>query len=217
MNQFTCAKIRVNNGKIAEILEISAKRYKTPVAAISALARAELPFDTRLSRNGAYWTIAAAEDVYGGVWLTFRRVFRYYVSHTVYQGQVAITRHIDADGNHSMLLRYPDGTVIDVWDAANDECPPTPPTYEIGFCRCARTGNYIVSWRHDPRNRVLHRRRQEIIVLPRAFFRILPQVDRRAVAGCTDATAEQLAELGFVVTPLKTGRLTLEWEAAAAV
>lgn len=71
-------------------------------------------------------------------------------------------------------------------------------TNEIGFYRCARSTNFIVTWtvpNVPPQSR---HARQQIVVLPGAFYRILPHVDRRSTAGCTYITDEQLTELGFV-------------------
>ncbi|MFC5650920.1 hypothetical protein ACFPYJ_17730 [Paenibacillus solisilvae] len=68
-------------------------------------------------------------------------------------------------------------------------------THTIGFVRCGRSGNMIVTC-----NLASISPRQQIVVLPGAFNRILPDVSRYAVAGCTQATSDQLRALGFIPT-----------------
>ncbi|WP_342437829.1 hypothetical protein NSS79_34150 [Paenibacillus sp. FSL L8-0436] len=72
-------------------------------------------------------------------------------------------------------------------------------TFEIGYARDCRTGNFIVT-KIDyafPANSKY--RRQQICVLPGAFFRALPSIDRRSVANVIEITANQAHELGFIV------------------
>ncbi|OMD33560.1 hypothetical protein [Paenibacillus odorifer] len=70
---------------------------------------------------------------------------------------------------------------------------------EIGYALDRRTGNFIVTKIDHifPARSRFHR--QQIVVLPNAFFRALPSVDRRSVANVIDITANQAHELGFIV------------------
>ncbi|KOY12596.1 hypothetical protein [Paenibacillus xylanivorans] len=73
---------------------------------------------------------------------------------------------------------------------------------QIGYVRDHRTGNFIVSLVNPAIKSNL--RRQEIIVLPGAFFRILPNLDRRSIANNANVTMEQAADLGFIVSNFPT-------------
>lgn len=72
-------------------------------------------------------------------------------------------------------------------------------TYSIGFVKSNRTGNYIVVFCNPAIAPKDKRFRQEIIVLPGAFHRILPGIKRDVFASCTEATPEQLVDLGFII------------------
>ncbi|WP_169083249.1 hypothetical protein [Paenibacillus sp. PL91] len=72
-------------------------------------------------------------------------------------------------------------------------------TYTIGFVICGRSGNKIVTFCNPSFPARSGSYRQQIVVLPGAFHRILPDVDRNVVAGCTEATPAQLSALGFIV------------------
>lgn len=63
-------------------------------------------------------------------------------------------------------------------------------SHEIGYCRDAKTGNFIVTYRGGSK-------RQQIVVLAAAFQRITG-IDRRSVANIINVTAAQLDELGFI-------------------
>ncbi|OMD12025.1 hypothetical protein [Paenibacillus odorifer] len=70
---------------------------------------------------------------------------------------------------------------------------------EIGYALDHRTGNFIVTkidYAFPANSKFL---RQQIVVLPGAFFRALPSVDRRSVANFIEITANQAHELGFIV------------------
>lgn len=69
---------------------------------------------------------------------------------------------------------------------------------QIGYVRDHRTGNFIASLVNPTIKSNL--RRQEIVVLPYAFFRILPKIDRRSIASTVNVTLEQAADLGFIVS-----------------
>ncbi|MEK5418241.1 hypothetical protein [Paenibacillus sp. FSL L8-0708] len=72
-------------------------------------------------------------------------------------------------------------------------------TIEIGYALDRRTGNFFVTKIDNlfPARSRFHR--QQIVVLPGAFFRALPSVNRRSVAGFIEITANQAHELGFIV------------------
>ncbi|WP_449601046.1 hypothetical protein [Paenibacillus sp. Marseille-Q9583] len=70
---------------------------------------------------------------------------------------------------------------------------------EIGYALDRRTGNFIVTKLDYTFPASSKFRRQQICVLPGAFFRALPSVDRRSVANVIDITANQAHELGFIV------------------
>lgn len=72
-------------------------------------------------------------------------------------------------------------------------------TLTIGYCRDSQTGNFIATWVNHAYHPSSRYRRQQIVVLPGAFFRILPRIDRRSVANCIDITAEEATALGFIV------------------
>ncbi|MNM81801.1 hypothetical protein D3C81_938140 [compost metagenome] len=75
---------------------------------------------------------------------------------------------------------------------------------EIGYARDRRTDNFIVT-RLDNRFPARSRfHRQQIAVLPGAFFRALPDIDRRSVANVIDITREQAVQLGFILPPAET-------------
>lgn len=69
---------------------------------------------------------------------------------------------------------------------------------EVGFKLDHNTGNIIATLIDNPLHPISNRR-QEIVVLPGAFYRILPHIDRRSIAGRTDITVNEAADLGFVV------------------
>lgn len=71
---------------------------------------------------------------------------------------------------------------------------------QIGYVRDHRTGNFIVTIIDESFHPNSSRRRQQIIVLPGAFFRILPKIDRRSIASTDYVTLEQAADLGFIVS-----------------
>lgn len=73
-------------------------------------------------------------------------------------------------------------------------------SHTIGFVRDRRSGNMIVTWVNPlvPARFAAHR--QQIVVLPAAFYRILPEAGALGFAGCTEATPAQLRQLGFVIT-----------------
>ncbi|AKG35653.1 hypothetical protein VK70_14605 [Paenibacillus durus ATCC 35681] len=83
-------------------------------------------------------------------------------------------------------------------------------TIEIGYARDCRTGNFIVTKLNSTFHANSKHRRQQIIVLPGAFFHALPTVDRRSVANVIDITVSQAVDLGFILPPAET-------EAAACV
>ncbi|MEK5181756.1 hypothetical protein [Paenibacillus odorifer] len=72
-------------------------------------------------------------------------------------------------------------------------------TIEIGYALDRRTGNFIVTKLDYIFPASSKFRRQQIVVLPGAFFRALPSVDRRSVANVIEITANQAHELGFIV------------------
>jgi hypothetical protein len=75
-------------------------------------------------------------------------------------------------------------------------------TIEIGYARDRRTDNFIVTkldYRFPATSKF---RRQQIVVLPGAFFRALPHIDRRSIANVIEVTAIQLHDLGFIVPEL---------------
>lgn len=72
-------------------------------------------------------------------------------------------------------------------------------TYTIGYVRCRRSANFIVTFCNPSFPASSGSYRQQIVVLPGAFFRILSQLDRDEFAGCTEATPDQLVALGFIV------------------
>lgn len=82
---------------------------------------------------------------------------------------------------------------------------------EIGYCICARSGNYIATWI----NPASPARRQQIVVLYRAFLRTLPVTDRRVTGGTQYVSNEQLEELGFLVPPVETEATAYEYAVSA--
>lgn len=72
-------------------------------------------------------------------------------------------------------------------------------TIEIGYALDRRAGNFIVTKLDYIFPASSKFRRQQIVVLPGAFFRALPSVDRRSVANVIEITANQAHELGFIV------------------
>lgn len=70
---------------------------------------------------------------------------------------------------------------------------------EIGFYRCHRSRNYIVTWINKRIPSVYPQRRQQLVMLPRAFVRICPQIAEVGFAGVVKVSEEQLRELGFIV------------------
>jgi hypothetical protein len=72
-------------------------------------------------------------------------------------------------------------------------------TIEIGYALDRRTGNFIVTKLDNIFPASSKFRRQQICVLPGAFFRALPSVDRRSVANCIEISVNQANELGFIV------------------
>ena len=56
-------------------------------------------------------------------------------------------------------------------------------THTLGFVRCSRSDNFIVTFCNPafpPRSGSY---RQQIVVLPGAFYRIMPDINRDAIAG----------------------------------
>ena len=72
-------------------------------------------------------------------------------------------------------------------------------TFEIGYYLDRRTGHFICTWRDRPNHEHRNYRRQQIVVFASTFFRVIPEVSRKATAGCREVTAEQLVALGFVL------------------
>ncbi|RAV19510.1 hypothetical protein [Paenibacillus contaminans] len=70
----------------------------------------------------------------------------------------------------------------------------TPYHHQIGYYRDHRSQNYIVSLVDSKKLR------QQIVVLPAAFFRILPELADDPIAGLAIITRKQLLSLGFVLT-----------------
>ncbi|KAA8756538.1 hypothetical protein [Paenibacillus sp. UASWS1643] len=75
---------------------------------------------------------------------------------------------------------------------------------EIGYVRDHRTGNFIVTLIDESFHPNSNRRRQQIVVLPGAFFHILTKIDRRSIANAVYVTLEQAADLGFIVSNFPT-------------
>ncbi|MEK4525721.1 hypothetical protein NST38_09990 [Paenibacillus sp. FSL H8-0104] len=73
---------------------------------------------------------------------------------------------------------------------------------EIGYVRDHRTGNFIVTLIDESFHPNSNRRRQQIVVLPGAFFRILTKIDRRSIANTVYVTLEQADNLGFIVSKI---------------
>ncbi|OME21569.1 MULTISPECIES: hypothetical protein [Paenibacillus] len=80
---------------------------------------------------------------------------------------------------------------------------------EIGYCICARSGNYIATWINAPR------RPQQIVVLTRVFLRNFPTTDRRVISGRHLAKTSQLEDLGFLVPPVETEATAYEYAVSA--
>ncbi|KGE20808.1 hypothetical protein [Paenibacillus wynnii] len=78
-----------------------------------------------------------------------------------------------------------------------------PKTIEIGYARDCRTGNFIVTKLDSTFHANSKHRRQQICVLPGAFFRALPTIDRRSVANVIEISAIQAEDIGFIV-PVET-------------
>lgn len=68
----------------------------------------------------------------------------------------------------------------------------------IGYCRCARCGRFIVTLLYDGK-------RQQIVVSPAHFYRILPAASRRTVADYIAISGAQARALGFSTWSLYTG------------
>ena len=77
-----------------------------------------------------------------------------------------------------------------------NEASPRP--YTIGYVRDCRSGNWICTWLNESMLALSKRRRQEIIVMYRALFRVLPNIGRRSVAGTAEVTYNELVTLGFM-------------------
>lgn len=77
-------------------------------------------------------------------------------------------------------------------------CPVNGSIYRIGFLQSRRhADNMMVTFCNPaiPARKKAHR--QEIVVLPRSFYRIVPEAAGLGFAGCVDVTVKQLRELGF--------------------
>jgi len=74
----------------------------------------------------------------------------------------------------------------------------SPRHYTIGYVRDCRSGNWICTWVNEAVPALSKRRRQEIFVMHRALFRVLPEIDRRSVAGTAEVTYNELVALGFM-------------------
>lgn len=77
--------------------------------------------------------------------------------------------------------------------------------HTIGYRFDRRTGNYILVYVNpafDPANR---KARQEIVVQSLFLRRVVPAVKSDAIAGCTEITPAQFAELGFITHAPKGG------------
>lgn len=70
---------------------------------------------------------------------------------------------------------------------------------EVGYVLDRRSGNFIVTKIDTIFPASSKFRRQQIIVLPNAFLRTLPHLDRSTVAGFIEINADQAHELGFIV------------------
>jgi hypothetical protein len=77
----------------------------------------------------------------------------------------------------------------------NEEAPRP---YTIGYVHDRRSGNWICTWVNESMPALSKRRRQEIIVMYRALFRVLPEIDRRSVAGTVEVSYNELVALGFM-------------------
>ncbi len=77
-----------------------------------------------------------------------------------------------------------------------NEASPRP--YTIGYVRDCRSGNWICTWVNKAMPASCKKRRQEIIVMYRAVFRVLPKIDCRSVAGTAEVTYNELVALGFM-------------------
>lgn len=70
---------------------------------------------------------------------------------------------------------------------------------EIGYALDCRTRNFIVTKTDYTFPASSKFRRQQIVVLPGAFFRAIHSVNRKEVAGFIEITADQARELGFII------------------
>jgi|GEM_PF-4316338 len=71
--------------------------------------------------------------------------------------------------------------------------------YSIGYVRCGRSGNMIVTFCNPSIPTRLPAYRQQIVVLPGLFYKVLPSVRRDIVASCIEITPAQLLDLGFII------------------
>jgi hypothetical protein len=110
--------------------------------------------------------------------------------------QALAVPHVDRFGFHTVALIHPSGNTLTVFDAANEDLPQP---HEVGYCRDHRTDNFIVTWVDSPDNPAFRRRYQQIVVLPGAFFRVLPHLGRNPIADLILVSTAELVALGFVV------------------
>ncbi|SFS76169.1 hypothetical protein [Paenibacillus sp. 453mf] len=65
---------------------------------------------------------------------------------------------------------------------------------EVSYVRDHQTGNFFVTLlRQD------YRTGRQIVVLPGAFFHILPQVNHLSISNLIDITVTQAIDLGFII------------------
>lgn len=111
---------------------------------------------------------------------------------------VATVPRTNLFGIRTVALSFPSGSELIVWDQSNERIASAVKV-TVGYCRDRRSGSFIVTWPDNPDNPSFRHRRQQISVLPGAFFRILPQLDRRTIAQSITVNYGELVALGFVV------------------
>ncbi|WP_028546236.1 hypothetical protein [Paenibacillus taiwanensis] len=72
-------------------------------------------------------------------------------------------------------------------------------TFEIGYCLSHRTGNFEVTYANLAVSPYDRPRLTTVIILPRAFHRIVPEVHERSIAGCVEINYAQMVKLGFFI------------------
>lgn len=87
---------------------------------------------------------------------------------------------------------------IQRFDNATGELIP-PTMYTIGYCLCARSNNYIVTFTNPDLPQFMLARRQRIVVLRQAFHRIVYVPASDVYAGCIEVLAEQIVDMGFIL------------------